>query len=217
MVERATQTVMQQSRQPATKAASSPELAKRPTMLAENEMHEWQRTLGNQGMQRSLLAGGSGIPILRRKCAACAKQEEAVNSGAIQAKLAINKPGDVFEQEADRVADAVMSDNPMYVSTPIGGPVTEIQRTCECGGTCDDCKRKGEVIQRSTATPAAKVGAAPPVVYEVLDTPGHTLDGATRNLMESRFGADFGDVRVHTDSRAAESASAVNARSTGEY
>ena len=40
---------------------------------------------------------------------------------------------------------------------------------------------------------------------------GAPLDANTRTDMESRLGHDFGDVRVHTDSRAHDSAQAVNA------
>src|SRR5215467_6933383 len=62
---------------------------------------------------------------------------------------------------------------------------------------------------------AARFGAqrtAPPIVHEVLRSPGRPLDAAARGLMESRFGHDFGNVRVHADDRAAESAQAVNAK-----
>jgi Domain of unknown function (DUF4157) len=52
---------------------------------------------------------------------------------------------------------------------------------------------------------------APEVVHEVLDAPGEQLDDATRDEMESRFGYDFGSVRVHSDERAAQSAEAVEA------
>ena len=52
---------------------------------------------------------------------------------------------------------------------------------------------------------------APPIVHDVLRSPGRPLDDATRGFMESRFGHDFSGVRVHTDARAAESARAVNA------
>jgi hypothetical protein len=38
-----------------------------------------------------------------------------------------------------------------------------------------------------------------------------SLDTGLRTDMESRLGADFGDVRVHTDSQASQSAEAVNA------
>ena len=53
---------------------------------------------------------------------------------------------------------------------------------------------------------------APPIVHEVLRSPGQPLDAATRAYMEPRFGHDFSQVRVHTDSRAADSAQAVNAQ-----
>jgi len=54
--------------------------------------------------------------------------------------------------------------------------------------------------------------AVPPIVHEVLSSPGRPLDASTRTFMESRFGHDFSQVRVHTDARAAESARAVNSR-----
>lgn len=54
--------------------------------------------------------------------------------------------------------------------------------------------------------------AAPPIVRQVLRSPGRPLDSATRVSMERRFGHDFGQVRIHADERAAESARAVNAQ-----
>jgi len=48
-------------------------------------------------------------------------------------------------------------------------------------------------------------------VQEVLRAPGQPLDPAARAFMEPRFGHDFGQVRVHADARAAESARTVNA------
>jgi hypothetical protein len=48
-------------------------------------------------------------------------------------------------------------------------------------------------------------------VHDVLRSPGQPLDTATRAFMEPHFGHDFGEVRVHADARAAESARAVNA------
>ncbi|MEW2050436.1 DUF4157 domain-containing protein [Streptomyces sp. NPDC005476] len=48
-------------------------------------------------------------------------------------------------------------------------------------------------------------------VHEVLRRPGRPLDAPVRQEMESRLGADFGDVRVHTDSAARASAAEVGA------
>jgi hypothetical protein len=55
-------------------------------------------------------------------------------------------------------------------------------------------------------------GTVPPIVHQVLRSPGRPLDAATRAYMEPRFGHDFGHVRVHTDAHAAQSAAAVHAR-----
>jgi hypothetical protein len=51
----------------------------------------------------------------------------------------------------------------------------------------------------------------PPVIHEVLRSPGQPLDANTRAFMEPRFGHDFSSVRVHTNVKAAESARAVDA------
>ena len=52
---------------------------------------------------------------------------------------------------------------------------------------------------------------APPVVHQVLRSPGQPLDRAARAFFEPRFGRSFGDVRIHTGGEAAHSARAVNA------
>ncbi len=44
-----------------------------------------------------------------------------------------------------------------------------------------------------------------------LKSPGQALDSGTRATMESRFGADFSQVRVHTDANAAAAARSVGA------
>jgi hypothetical protein len=51
----------------------------------------------------------------------------------------------------------------------------------------------------------------PPMVHNVLRSPGQSLDAATLAFTEPRFGHDFSQVRVHTDAQAAESAQAVHA------
>jgi hypothetical protein len=65
-------------------------------------------------------------------------------------------------------------------------------------------------LQR-TAINSTPVNDIPPIVHEVLRTPGQPLDKDTREFMETHFGYDFSTVRVHTDARAAESAHSVNA------
>ena len=62
------------------------------------------------------------------------------------------------------------------------------------------------------AASGAAPSAVPPIVGQALSGPGRPLDTPTRTFMESRFGHDFGAVRVHDDAVASESARAVNAR-----
>ncbi|MGQ4484600.1 DUF4157 domain-containing protein [Streptomyces sp. SAS_281] len=49
-------------------------------------------------------------------------------------------------------------------------------------------------------------------VTDVLRSSGRPLDSAVRSEMESRLGADFSDVRIHTDAAAKASAAGVGAR-----
>ena len=93
-----------------------------------------------------------------------------------------------------------------------------LQRKCACGkdavsgGECEDCRKKrGETVQR-TAVNNAPTSGVPPIVQDVLQSSGQTLDPATRTSMESHFDHDFSNVQVHTDAKAAESAQAVNAQ-----
>lgn len=93
-----------------------------------------------------------------------------------------------------------------------------LQRKCACDnpgpatGNCNQCSKQSEEkkLQR-TSSGAGLVSHIPTIVHDVLRSPGEPLDGATRATMESRFGHDFSRVRVHLDSRASESARAVNA------
>jgi hypothetical protein len=87
---------------------------------------------------------------------------------------------------------------------------------CACGriagldGECAECHRKRLAFQRRT-TSHSEPSTAPPIVREALHLPGRSLDSATRAFMEPRFGHDFGQVRVHTDAKAAKAARAMNA------
>ena len=91
----------------------------------------------------------------------------------------------------------------------------EIQR---CGGVAcalGTCNHDDErAVQR---TPTERAVGSPPrgipdSVHRVLESPGSPLDPESRTGMESRFGRDFEDVRVHTDRQAAQSAHAIDAQ-----
>ena len=78
---------------------------------------------------------------------------------------------------------------------------------------CDQCEAEddGQVHRKLAASSALGV-TAPPVVHDVLRSPGQALDPAARRFMEPRFGLDFSRVRVHADGLATQSALALGAR-----
>ncbi|EFH84870.1 DUF4157 domain-containing protein [Ktedonobacter racemifer] len=108
--------------------------------------------------------------------------------GVLQTKLAINQPGDDYEQEADRLSDQVMR-MPTYQAVS-GVPPH---------------------IQRFSGQSNGLMGAVPASVDQALASPGRPLEPTLRQDMEQRFGHDFFRVRVHTGSAAEQSAQDVNA------
>ncbi len=154
-------------------------------------------------LQRKCACGNhTGAP---GECSECAKKERSLQrktsnhakpngdtslsvAPAIQRKLTIGASDDPLEQEADRVANQVMV-KPTH-SVPSNAPL-RIQRY------------SGQTT-RGTNTSSASVD-------RVLASSGRPLEPALRQDMEQRFGHDFSQVRVHSDTAAAQSAREVNA------
>jgi hypothetical protein len=66
-----------------------------------------------------------------------------------------------------------------------------LQRKCACGQhsmgvECDECKKKHSTLRRQ-ASGTATQAVAPPVVHEVLRSPGRPLEVSTRTHMEARL------------------------------
>jgi outer membrane protein OmpA-like peptidoglycan-associated protein len=118
-----------------------------------------------------------------------------------------NQRGDRHEQEADRVADQIMRMPDPKLSITAGPP--QLSRKC---APCEE-EEKTRTLQakRPEMHRASAEHEAPEIVHEVLRSPGHPLDKLTRTFFEPRFGYDFSQVKVHSDTNAAESARAVNA------
>ncbi|WTW99170.1 DUF4157 domain-containing protein [Streptomycetaceae bacterium NBC_01309] len=68
-----------------------------------------------------------------------------------------------------------------------------------------------EKAEEPTRQRAAQGPAPRSSVHDVVGSGGSPMDADTRADMETRLGADFGDVRIHTDGRAHESAKDVGA------
>src|SRR5215469_3993777 len=107
---RTTQAAAPKTAAPAARqAALSPGTKPQPQTMGN--LAQLQSYFGNQGMLR------------------------LIYGGFLQPKLTINQPGDIYEQEADRMADVVMRMRKPAVAKPTIAPVSGVPslRRCLCG------------------------------------------------------------------------------------
>ena len=135
-------------------------------------------------------------PAVHRTCACgnhttaggeCEECSEKKQSG-LQTKLEVNKQGDIYEKEADRVADQVMA---ATADRTISGTPSGLQRFPRHSNEQAD--------------------TAPASVDQALASAGRPLEPVLRQDMEQLFGHNFSDVRVHVGATAAKSTRDVNA------
>ena len=158
----------------------------------------------------------------------------------IQAKLAVGQPGDIYEQEADRVAGAVMrmpnlnvqrqaNDTkeklPIHAKTITPIRTLKVQRQKVEGEEelkkkkkeVELKKKKKEVEEEEKKLQTKELPGHVPEVTPRLESGIHGLKGggqplpeSVRDYYEPRFGYDFGQVRIHHDET--ETAHALKAR-----
>lgn len=122
------------------------------------------------------------------------------------------EPADAARVQPRRTATQPAGPEPVHPQAPLTRQaILHLQRTAGNAAVAaliearrqppsrGDSSEHGQPAQRST-------------VPDVLRSPGRPIDDATRTDMEARLGADFSDVRLHTDTAAQESAAEVGAR-----
>ncbi|HEX9803802.1 MAG TPA: hypothetical protein VGB35_11120, partial [Gammaproteobacteria bacterium] len=120
-----------------------------------------QQTLGNQATQRLL------------------------RSRAIRAKLSISQPGDLDEQEADRVADQILRmaepATPEGVTAPASGERPHIQRMC---AGCEEEEDEATLQAKGVPEQTPGVGSGVPSQINVLRGGGQPLPESVRAFLE---------------------------------
>jgi len=177
-----------------------------------------QRTIGNQAVERMVRNVHSPLSVVREQ---------------IQAKLKIGQPNDIYEQEADRVAEQIVSSQWSVVNSQ----KEEVQR--QIGE--EEEKKKEELIQTKPIaekiTPLVQREVVPEEEEEREETlqpkemqsnipevpsdfesriralrgGGQPLTKPIRAFFEPRFGYNFSQVHIHNDPEAAKLARALNA------
>lgn len=127
----------------------------------------------------------------------------------IQPKIKVNTPGDRYEQEADAMADRVMR-MPQAQPTlnPSMTPLPAIQRKC---AACE-AQEEEHIHRKETTSQSPSLSPSQTHQLNSRSGNGHTLPTHTQQMMGQAFGRDFGEVRVHTGTQAANLSQAVHAR-----
>lgn len=126
----------------------------------------------------------------------------------IQRKLTLGKEDDEFEKEADHTADKVMR-----------MPEQDfLQRKCtDC--EVEEKVRKKSISQSITPFVQTKSESNTPVVSDMVANAiqssrgsGSKLDTQTQFFMDSRFGSDFSQIKIHNDTESVQLNRSLNAK-----
>jgi hypothetical protein len=130
----------------------------------------------------------------------------------VQAKLTVNEPGDIYEQEADAMADRVMRMSSTETAKPVTGLIGKsLQRRC---AHCEEEEKKKKPVMRKAEAGNSGISVSSSFASSLNASKGggSPLPQGTRSFMESAFSADFSGVRVHTGNQASEMSKGINAK-----
>ena len=168
---------------------------------AVSSIFRLQRSIGNQALQRlpqtdaeqgEMNAASRASPRFAHNFCRIPVYRKANTES--QSKLTVRTPGEIYEQEADMVADQVMR-----------MPDPRVQR---------DAKEAEEKMPqaRRTSYQTNELAASVVTLSNAMQGRGEPLPDSERAFFEPRFGHDFGQVRVHTNDSAARAARVIHAR-----
>ncbi len=137
----------------------------------------------------------------------------------LQPKLFIGSSNDQYEVEADRMADQVVNTQSKEAVTT-SNSVPLIQKKCASCEEEEYIQKKPlaetitPLIHRSIAGSGGGTRASDAISSKISDSRGRgsLIENKTRSFMEHGFGADFSNVRVHTDSNAISLNNELNAQ-----
>lgn len=154
----------------------------------------------------------SEVAFIQPKCACGGGCPSCRDKIELQTKLAVSAPGDVYEQEADRVAAEVMRMPDTAAAAPASAPgITPlVQRLAEPEPETEE----EEIVQPDRAPGFAPAPPSPPSLgaeIQALRGAGRPLPDGDRSWFEQRFHRDFRGVRIHTGAQADRAARSINA------
>src|SRR6476661_6037432 len=144
------------------------------------------------------------------------QEKEEQNQELVQTKLTVGAPGDKYEQEADSMAAKVMAMPDEAIQQPIQRQTGEDTKAVQMqplvnsitplvqrsSGEEEEVQMKSEVQRASDGSSVASGNVENQLAAS--KGGGSPLPDNVRSFMEPRFGADFSNIKVHTDSNAVQ-------------
>jgi hypothetical protein len=163
------------------------------------------QTVGKKQQAAGTTAVPAALPVV--KPGNSMQEEIPLMFLPIQRKLSIGAVDDPLEQEADAMADKVMR----MPEQPF------VQRKCS---HCEDEEQVQMKPLASSITPFIQTkggdgGTASDAVTQQINSTrgsGSNMDRPTQSFMESRFGTDFSNVKIHTGDEAVQMSSELSAQ-----
>lgn len=199
-----------------TAAQAKPAIERRPApavttqrsaaVPAQSPMRALQQRLGNSATQDLIARSNAGSAPQRTAVAPVSESvasatTQSSSSATVSAK--VSRPGDSAEIEAEETARKVVRMHEPSADTPAESRPKTTATAAAQGA-----------VQRAEA-PAP----APAAPQRVSIPGGAPLPSTVRSFMEPRFGANFGNVRIHTNQAAAQQSAnlSANAFTIGEH
>lgn len=181
-------------------------------------MHSWDKKIKRKNQSESSYIGSPNRVYSRH----LKDKISHVLHNKVQTKLNIASSNDVYEKEADKVAEKVLN---MSVTS---GPQSTLysndsnkQKKLDSSGLTGVNQSANEqssnpLIQTKTYSPTGikdhSISTQSESNVNRLGGSGKPLAPAVRSFFEPRFGYDFSNVRIHTEQSASDTAESINAK-----
>ena len=152
----------------------------------------------------------SGVVQRKAGCACGGDCPKCRSELGIQAKLKVGAPNDKYEQEADQVAERLVSGG-NFSPTKVDHAHNHVQRGMSDG--FEEEETEANAVQRKANSDGkSKMSSGTESYIQSLGGGGRPLSRSEAQYYEPRFDQSFNDVRIHTGAAADQAAKSINAR-----
>ncbi len=158
--------------------------------------------LRSQSLSESAIA----LPSVKQH----AQVQQILHASGAQAKLRVSQPDDVFEQEADRVADRIMgSQDSAEINESTMGHEKVVQRRCE---ECEEEEQVQLKRQPGGTMSGEGISSASNPLPQIRRLGHESMSSRDVQFFSSKLNRDMSDVKIHHGHEASMLAKQFNAR-----